>query len=618
MSEIIPNVVVTNPRPIFTDSRSFKAIANGRVYIGAIDTDPVNPANQIPVYIENEDGSHVQISQPLIINAAGKIVYNGQLVKIVTVQGHSMAVYDAYGSQVDYIANVLKYDPDQLEQRLSGPDGASYVGYGTGTVQDALSTLPVGVKVYDLFITYGQSNAVGFARDTPGFPTVIHDKALWFNYSDQSISKIVKAMYNSSGQTSTGHAWASFANEYIRLTGRGVIILPCAFGGVSVSELSKGGTLYSNMLASYSAFLSKVSAMGLALGNKYAIWNQGEQDAAINTDAATYRASLNTLIDNMASDFGLEKFGIATLASCYNYTSEYKVCRIQQAQKDVAISRGDTLIVSDVQTRFTVNNGLMQAVDNVHYTQRAYNLMGQQIAETLVAMNYDDLVESEVGTHLYGELQTSGKRRTKLSHVRVKKAAGSWGVYSENDSTGSYTQQGVDGANLVSDKVQIPFLGTGAPYYSGEFVTVNRAMQQYNMSVVGAPVTIDATNGIYGREYQLFVNLNFTVNSSGGISVNGGSTEQLALINGCVGAVASGTTVVLTLKGGPCYQYPVATSFGAGSVFVNGTSTTTATINFAGGSIGALVNWPNVPVPLSAARNGCEFSCVNFIGNASD
>jgi hypothetical protein len=114
MSDITANVVVSNPRPIFTDSRTFRAVANGRIYIGLIDTDPVNPANQIPVYIENEDGSHVQISQPLIINAAGKIVYNGQLVKIVTVQGHSMAIYDAYGSQVDYIANVLKYDPDQF------------------------------------------------------------------------------------------------------------------------------------------------------------------------------------------------------------------------------------------------------------------------------------------------------------------------------------------------------------------------------------------------------------------------------------------------------------------------------------------------------------------------
>lgn len=118
MLDITANVVVTNPRPIFTDSRTFRAVANGRIYIGQIDTDPTIPSNQIPVYIENEDGSHVQIPQPLVVNAAGKIVYSGQLVKVVTIQGHSMAIYDAYGSQVDYIANVLKYDPDRLRSDL--------------------------------------------------------------------------------------------------------------------------------------------------------------------------------------------------------------------------------------------------------------------------------------------------------------------------------------------------------------------------------------------------------------------------------------------------------------------------------------------------------------------
>lgn len=97
------------------------------------DGDPTIPSNQIPVYIENENGSHVQIQQPLIINAAGKIVYGGQLIKVVTVEGHSMAIYDAYGSQVDYIPDVLKYDPDQLEQRLSALDGESVVGGATYT-----------------------------------------------------------------------------------------------------------------------------------------------------------------------------------------------------------------------------------------------------------------------------------------------------------------------------------------------------------------------------------------------------------------------------------------------------------------------------------------------------
>ncbi|WP_252517142.1 phage head-binding domain-containing protein, partial [Escherichia coli] len=135
MSDITANVVVSMPSQLFTMARSFKAVANGKIYIGKIDTDPVNPENQIQVYVENEDGSHVPVSQPIIINAAGYPVYNGQIAKFVTVQGHSMAVYDAYGTQQFYFPNVLKYDPDQLRSELSAQGGDKIVGssYG-GTV----------------------------------------------------------------------------------------------------------------------------------------------------------------------------------------------------------------------------------------------------------------------------------------------------------------------------------------------------------------------------------------------------------------------------------------------------------------------------------------------------
>lgn len=128
MTDITANVIVSMPSQLFTMARSFKAVANGKIYIGKIDTDPVNPENQIQVYVENEDGSHVPVSQPIIINAAGYPVYNGQIAKFVTVQGHSMAVYDAYGAQQFYFPNVLKYDPEQFEKRLSGVDGFKLIG----------------------------------------------------------------------------------------------------------------------------------------------------------------------------------------------------------------------------------------------------------------------------------------------------------------------------------------------------------------------------------------------------------------------------------------------------------------------------------------------------------
>lgn len=140
MSDITANVVVSMPNQLFTLARSFKAASNGKIYIGQIDTDPVNPANQIQVYLENEDGSHVPVSQPIIINAGGYPVYNGQVSKFVTVQGHSMAIYDAYGAQQFYFPNILKYDPDQFRSELESNDGKagiSLIGIpGSGTLYD--------------------------------------------------------------------------------------------------------------------------------------------------------------------------------------------------------------------------------------------------------------------------------------------------------------------------------------------------------------------------------------------------------------------------------------------------------------------------------------------------
>lgn len=125
---ITANVVIGMPSQLFTLARSFKAAANGSIYIGQIDTDPTIPSNQIQVYLESEDGSHVPVSQPISINSGGFPVYSGQISKFVTVQGHSMAVYDAYGTQQFYFPNILKYDPDQLEQRLASIDGLKYIG----------------------------------------------------------------------------------------------------------------------------------------------------------------------------------------------------------------------------------------------------------------------------------------------------------------------------------------------------------------------------------------------------------------------------------------------------------------------------------------------------------
>ncbi len=139
MSDIIPNVVVSMPSQLFTLARKFQAASNGKIFIGKIDTDPTLPENQIQVYLENEDGSHIPVPQPLIINQAGFPVYNGQISKFVTVEGHSMAVYDSHGAQQHYYPNILKYDPDQLRGDLLSEHGGDNVFVGNTSISSIIT-----------------------------------------------------------------------------------------------------------------------------------------------------------------------------------------------------------------------------------------------------------------------------------------------------------------------------------------------------------------------------------------------------------------------------------------------------------------------------------------------
>lgn len=120
--------VISMPSQLFTMPNRFGAVMGGKIFIGEIDKDPTIAANQIPVYVENESGAAVQVSQPIQINAGGYPSYNGQPAKFTTAQGHSMAVVDSLGVQQFYFPNVLRYNPDQMEGQLGGPTGWAYIG----------------------------------------------------------------------------------------------------------------------------------------------------------------------------------------------------------------------------------------------------------------------------------------------------------------------------------------------------------------------------------------------------------------------------------------------------------------------------------------------------------
>ncbi|EJH1170063.1 hypothetical protein NCN10_000075 [Escherichia coli] len=388
MTEITPNVVIGMPSQLFTMARSFKAVANGKIYIGKIDTDPVNPENQIQAYVENEDGSHVPVSQPIIINAAGYPVYNGQIAKFVTVQGHSMAVYDAYGSQQFYFPNVLKYDPDQLESRLSETNSTVMI---SGVTASKIASNVIATEylespnVYDVFVTYGQSNSAGEAilsGDTSGFPDPL-PKSLMYDFKDGTIKPIIQNVVSSSGVASSGHAWGEFENEWYRLSGRGSVEIHCGRGATTIAQLSKGTTYYTLLVNAVTSAKQAMISAGLPVGKTYVMYHQGESDMSAGTTYNAYRDRFIALIDDLKADINFDLFCNFTVGCPGNRTEE-SWAAIQNAQRWVCNNKTNAVTVFDGCPSFLKGDGNIGTTDGgVHYTQRGYNTMGREGARGL-------------------------------------------------------------------------------------------------------------------------------------------------------------------------------------------------------------------------------------------
>lgn len=166
MSDTDYNFQVELPNSLFTAARSFKALANGKIYVGNPDTDPVNSANQIPVYMVKEDGSTVEISQPIVINAGGHPVHSGQIIsKLVTDTNYSIAVYDAYGTQEYYHPDVSVLNPSSVLAQLGASDGASKIGGSVYVVDTYIAAKQSDTGKSKYLLTKGHS-AIGVGPST--------------------------------------------------------------------------------------------------------------------------------------------------------------------------------------------------------------------------------------------------------------------------------------------------------------------------------------------------------------------------------------------------------------------------------------------------------------------
>lgn len=87
----------------------------GKIYVGQPDTDPTIPANQKQLRVVQEDGTLVNISQPMVLSSGGVPVYDGSPVRLDVEGDYSLKILSRLDSQVYYISNVYDGAPVLFE-----------------------------------------------------------------------------------------------------------------------------------------------------------------------------------------------------------------------------------------------------------------------------------------------------------------------------------------------------------------------------------------------------------------------------------------------------------------------------------------------------------------------
>ena len=102
------------------DPTSGRPISLGSMFFGIKDLDPEVPANQIQLKVKQEDGTVLNVNQPILLNAGGVPTYLGSpVILVVTETEFSIKVLNSLGGQVYYNENNIQNSdvvgPDQIE-----------------------------------------------------------------------------------------------------------------------------------------------------------------------------------------------------------------------------------------------------------------------------------------------------------------------------------------------------------------------------------------------------------------------------------------------------------------------------------------------------------------------
>lgn len=434
------------------------------------------------------------------------------------------------------------------------------------TVADALDGIDQFLHIYDVVVAYGQSNALGLAGlsgDTSGYPAML-PTSLMFDPDTSTIKPLVQNMKSVNGETSTGHAWGEFANEYYRQTKRGVIVVNAARGGMSIATLSKGDAsgYYTKMIAGANNAVAAASLMGLTVGRRLVCWHQGETDQQNNTSFEQYRNALENLVANINADWPILLFGICTVGSPLT-RQEVTWAQIQNAQRYFARTNSKAAIVFDGCPTFSIADGIINASGtDEHYSQKGYNLMGYHAARGFAeVLDRASRVKTADEIAEYGGSGKVGAPWCRAERVsaHVFYSNGAWRISSKDTSLNDFRSAGVAGVSANDNSIRVKLSGR-ADFMFETYAKVSQVGAQYGIT---PHISRTVVNGEFFIELNFYLDLRIVASlSNGGLFFGRPIAALPSWLSSFVSSSLNGG--VLTLTHGATTQVPMVSHNGGG------------------------------------------------------
>lgn len=175
----------------------------------------------------------------------------------------------------------------------------------------------------------------------------------------------------------------SFAEAYVAdKPGVTVGLIPMAWGGRSIAQLSKGSEIYRDAIRHTKAAMQAGTLKGV-------LWHQGESDTVEQTRTDAYENRLHRLIQDVRKDLGNPQlpFIVGNLGEFYGTGKDHKAPdRVARITKIKEILR--SLPKKVPHTGFVESTGCSPAARaKVHFDRKSCLLMGKRYAKA-----YDDIL----------------------------------------------------------------------------------------------------------------------------------------------------------------------------------------------------------------------------------